>query len=67
MNAHTQLSQGYPLKRLFLSLMVDHDLIDVLRLDVPCLVRLLTRVEDGYRRTVPCTAKSNKGTRAGPC
>ena len=59
-----QLSLGSPLKRLFLSLMVDHDLIAVLRLDVRRLTHLLTNVEDAYNRSVPCAACGQVAARA---
>jgi len=50
-----QLSQGYPLKRLFMSLVADHDLIELLRLDVKMLSNLMTKIEDCYDPNVPCT------------
>jgi len=54
--AVVQLSQGYPLKRLFMSLVADHDLIELLRLDVKMLSNLMTKIEDGYDPNVPCTS-----------
>jgi len=53
--SRTQLSQGYPLKRLFMSLVADHDLIELLRLDVKMLSNLMTKIEDCYVPNVPCT------------